>query len=656
MAATPPAVLLVDNRDSYTFNLAHLIARAAGREPEVVRADDVEKLGVAAKVAAGRYTHVVISPGPGAPEDSGDFGASRQVIEAAANIPVLGVCLGHQGLGHLAGAPVARTAPHHGHVSRIRHSGEGIFDGVPQGFAAVRYHSLRVEPVAAESGIRVHARSEDGVVQALEVPGRPHWGVQFHPESVLSEHGERIMRNFLALRGTGRPGQVGQAGRAQWAVTHEAVDIDLDTEATFRALSAQGAEAFWLDSATGEGFTIMGTDAGPLSRRIVYRRGGDGPDVLAALEAELGETVDTSGVPELPFAGGWVGYLGYECAALTLPDFSPRHTSLHPDACFVRPQSFLVYDHAARRAHLMVLHRRAPDDEARDDGTRQLAEDLRSALREDRCEAGGASIGEGSWRLGRGAYLERLAAIREALARGDSYEVCLTDTYEAAARGEGIDLYARLRRSNPAPYAAYLRLGGIEVLSSSPERFLRVRGREVETKPIKGTLPRERRAEELQEDAKTRAENLMIVDLLRNDLARVCLPGTVAVPQLMAVETYATVHQLVSTITGRLRPDRGLIDLVRATFPPGSMTGAPKERTCTLIGALEPGPRGVYSGAIGYLGFDGNAELSVVIRTAVKQADTLTVGAGGAIVWNSDADAEYAELQLKAAAVIAGLT
>ena len=128
------------------------------------------------------------------------------------------------------------------------------------------------------------------------------------------------------------------------------------------------------------------------------------------------------------------------------------------------------------------------------------------------------------------------------------------------------------------------------------------------------------------------------------------------VAQLMTVETYATVHQLVSTITGRLRPDRGLIDLVRATFPPGSMTGAPKERTCALIDALEPGPRGVYSGAIGYFGFDGNAELSVVIRTAVKQGERLTVGAGGAIVWDSRADAEYTELQLKANAVIAGLT
>ena len=191
----------------------------------------------------------------------------------------------------------------------------------------------------------------------------------------------------------------------------------------------------------------------------------------------------------------------------------------------------------------------------------------------------------------------------------------------------------------------------MEVASASPERFLTVRGRDVEAKPIKGTVAVDEDPA-LLADAKARAENLMIVDLLRNDLSRVCDPCTVRVPALMQVESYATVHQLVSTITGRLREGRTAVDAVRATFPPGSMTGAPKLRTCQIIDRLETSPRGVYSGALGYFGFDGQADLSVVIRTAVRTGSVVTVGAGGAIVLDSDPDAELAERNLKAQSVL----
>ena len=209
-----------------------------------------------------------------------------------------------------------------------------------------------------------------------------------------------------------------------------------------------------------------------------------------------------------------------------------------------------------------------------------------------------------------------------------------------------------MRAHNPAPYAAHLCFDGVEVCSASPERFLTVRGNTVEAKPIKGTIAADQDPAELTRDPKTRAENLMIVDLLRNDLSRVCTPGTVTVPKLMQVESYATVHQLVSTITGQLQPGASLISAIRATFPPGSMTGAPKLRTCEIIDQLEAGPRGVYSGVLGYLGYDGQADLSVVIRTAVRQGNELTVGAGGAIVLDSDPKAELAERNLKAQAVL----
>ena len=614
-------ILLLDNYDSYTFNLAHLIAEVAGREPLVVPAGEAEKLSE--RVRAGEFSHVVISPGPGTPEREQDFGAARRLIAAAASaeIPVLGVCLGHQGLGLLSGARVSRAPrPRHGFVSTISHSGEGIFAGIPQDFEVVRYHSLHIEEAP---GITVHARSEDGVIQALKVDGLPHWGVQFHPESVLTQYGRNIMRNFLG----------------GFRLIHREVPGAVDCPRVFATLRAEGNDAFFLDSADPRGrYSILGDTAGALSLSFRYRL-GDAPDILTLLDHELAARI--TDVPDLPFTGGVIGYLGYECAQLTLP-IELSHRSPYPDAYFVRPQSFIVYDHHTETAHLCCLA---------GEGSKRLLDRLEAALGTEeprnKREDGGASLSAGSWRSP--GYLERIRRTQEFLHAGESYEVCLTDTYTSAAEGE---LYPQLRSHNPAPYAAHLIFDGVEVCSASPERFLTVRGREVEAKPIKGTISAAQDPALLTTDPKTRAENLMIVDLLRNDLSRVCEPGSVRVPKLMQVESYATVHQLVSTITGQLRTGATAVDALRAAFPPGSMTGAPKLRTCEIIDQLETGPRGVYSGVVGYLGFDGQSDLSVVIRTAVRAVGEITIGAGGAIVLDSDPAAELEERNLKAQSVL----
>lgn len=255
-----------------------------------------------------------------------------------------------------------------------------------------------------------------------------------------------------------------------------------------------------------------------------------------------------------------------------------------------------------------------------------------------------------------GDYAKSIERIREEIAAGNVYQACLTQRLERAFTGDAFALYLALRRRNPAPFACFFELPEAAIVGSSPERFLGVDAeRRVESRPIKGTRPRgsdpldDARARcALQASAKDRAENLMIVDLVRNDLGRVCELGSVGVPELMAVEDYASVFHLVSTVRGRLRAGCDVLDALRAAFPPGSMTGAPKLAAMRLLDRLEPVRRGVYSGAIGYLDARGGADLSVVIRTLVLAGGRAFVHAGGGIVADSEPRAEWLETLAKA--------
>ena len=335
-------ILLVDNHDSFTFNLAHLLAEASGIAPVVVRPEEVEREGILRRLADGEFDHVVIGPGPGTPCSDEDFEIADEVIDASSELPLLGVCLGHQGLGLRHGAQLQTIQPHHGIVSRIHHSGHGIFAGLPQGFEATRYHSLCLTMLGDQ--VVEHARADDGTIMAFKVADRPHWGVQFHPESVMTQVGRQLATNFLATGSQPRrsavhkkrdpgndPSREGVQSPPRWKVPPRWVAIDLDEEATFGHLAGDG-DAFWLDSAATHGDTgrwsVMGTALGTASELVSYDvttntltvNGRTQPgDVLNFLEHRLadGTLQRDPGLGDIPFVGGYVGFLGYECKALT---------------------------------------------------------------------------------------------------------------------------------------------------------------------------------------------------------------------------------------------------------------------------------------------------------------------------------------------------
>lgn len=259
----------------------------------------------------------------------------------------------------------------------------------------------------------------------------------------------------------------------------------------------------------------------------------------------------------------------------------------------------------------------------------------------------------------RSEYASALRRIKRYIRNGDCYQVNFAQRFSVPATGDPLQLYKGLRRFNPAPFGAFLNTPYGQILSSSPERFLRVRGDQVETRPIKGTLARatdpaqdRARINALRHSAKDRAENVMIVDLLRNDLGKTCAFGSIQVSELFAVESFARVHHLVSTVRGRLAPGQNALSVLRGCFPGGSITGAPKLRAMEIIEELEPQRRGVYCGAIGYVGFDGGMDTNVAIRTLVHSQELTRFWAGGGIVADSDPQAEYQETLDKAAAIL----
>ncbi|RZU99061.1 aminodeoxychorismate synthase component I [Spiribacter vilamensis] len=425
---------------------------------------------------------------------------------------------------------------------------------------------------------------------------------------------------------------------------------------TFAALRARWPAAVWLDGAAGGRYSIMSAaPRGQLVTRFgrtrwlpgnAERTAADDPatgqdlgdgDPLAILQTCLGDSAPGA----MPFRGGAIGYFGYELGR-RLEHQETADAGL-PDMAVGLYDWALVLDHDRQRAW--------------------LAGDPPAGMVDTLDSGADASVGDW-WSVGdvratpdREGYGRAFRRVRDYLQAGDCYQVNLARRLQAPFAGDPLGVYADFRDAAGGPFAAYLDLPGGPILSGSPERFLSLRGNRVETAPIKGT--RRRGADPVEDAAlrddllthpKDRAENLMIVDLLRNDLGRACEIGSVQVPRLFALESFVTVHHMVSTITGRLRSDRAATDLLRDCLPGGSITGAPKYRAMEIIDELEGEPRGIYCGSIGYIGDDGAMDTSIAIRTMTARDGNLDYRAGGGLVHDSDCGSEYDETESKAAA------
>ncbi|CAH9119042.1 unnamed protein product [Cuscuta europaea] len=804
--------LLIDNYDSYTYNIFQELTVVNGLPPLVVKNDEwTWREFYHYMYEENAIDNIVISPGPGSPTCPSDIGLCLRLLLECSDIPILGICLGHQALGYVHGARVVHAPePVHGRLSDVAHNGSKLFHKIPcginSGFKVVRYHSLVIEPESlprelipiawtptsettpfirsSQSDLYTHAcdgvngskvyvgplskdfRNErlffscdtekipaGQILMGIKHSSRPHYGLQFHPESVATCYGKQIFKNFAEitkgywlrlnspiseknttyaeclqapkvdqiLKDASRGGNIGtNLGEKKNTCTQSIINSShpgynvkylkmrwkkLDYLASqiggskniFCELfgGQNTANTFWLDSSSTEKerarFSFMGIKGGSLWKHVSFRLSGERGEAykgggqltvedasgylqtsyledgfLDYLNKELGsfcyDEKDYEGLP-FDFYGGYVGYIGYDLKAEAGRDTN-RHKSRAPDACFFFADNVIVIDHHHDNIYIVSLYERNTNTSPwLDDIEKKLL-----LLKSSDSKPHTPNTSQGlevylakkcfSAEKSREQYIKDIEKCQDYIRDGESYELCLT-TQLRLSIGEidSLGLYVSLRVKNPAPYAAWLNFSreNVSICCSSPERFMRLdRDGVLEAKPIKGTIARGSTPEEdellklrLRHSEKDQAENLMIVDLLRNDLGRVCEPGSVHVPHLMEIESYATVHTMVSTIRGQKRSDVTAIDCVKAAFPGGSMTGAPKLRSTEILDCLESCSRGIYSGCIGFFSYNQTFDLNIVIRTVVIHDGEASIGAGGAITAMSSPEDEYEEMVLK---------
>ncbi|MHB1651367.1 MAG: aminodeoxychorismate synthase component I [Desulfitobacteriaceae bacterium] len=667
-------IFILDNFDSFTYNLYQYFGEL-GEEVVVWRRDQC----TLSDITNLNPELIVISPGPCTPDDSP---LTLTIIEKFKGlIPILGVCLGHQAIGQVFGAMVVRAKiPMHGKISEINHDEKGVFSNLPNPLKVTRYHSLVLKPSTLPEEILVTAQTNEGEIMGIRHRDFPIEGVQFHPEAILTEAGHALLSNAV--------NNARQWLKDKTASPWQIRSFELSV-LPYRLLPAfrESQMPFFLDS--GEDYPEIGRysflGAWPFLQVTAHRDATEivwsessyrdthpleGMDSLKILDTLLGRFYQTNATP-FPFAGGAVGFFSYdlkdELEQLPQQALDDLEVPLWRLAWY---DGIVIYDHQEGRYWLtacgMNEEGKCSTDLAgfRLDRLEELlkvfAETLEPLLLahpyQESYSPQPMSI---ELSVSREKYLRDLQQVIDYIFAGDIYQANLTQRFSLPFVGDPWRLYQDLHVHNPAPFAAFLPYNDFQVLCSSPERFLQINSAgKIETRPIKGTRPRGDSyqadialAQELQNSLKDRAELTMIIDLERNDLGRISHYGSVSVKDLIRLERYPTVWHLVSTITGQVKENLKPSEVLAAVFPGGSITGAPKIRAMEIIEGLEPFKRGIYTGSIGYLGFDGAWDLNIVIRTILLKNRTAYLHAGGGIVADSVPENEYEEAIHKAQAL-----
>jgi aminodeoxychorismate synthase, subunit I (EC 6.3.5.8)/aminodeoxychorismate synthase, glutamine amidotransferase subunit (EC 6.3.5.8) len=666
-------IFIVDNFDSFTYNLYQYFGEL-GEEVIVRRKDnctlqDIEVLNPEL---------IVISPGPCRPEDSP---VSLEIIQYFRNrIPILGICLGHQAIGQVFGGQVVRAkVPTHGKTSLIKHDGQGVFLNLANPLLVTRYHSLVIERSGLPADLIITAETADKEIMGFRHNTFPIESVQFHPEAILSECGHELLKNAINNARKWRSSLA-----SPWQTRHLALSVSphllfnvfkesltpffLDSGKQYPDLgrySYMGANPFLKVSAYADKTVLSWPEN---SREKIHPK--KDTNSLLILDT-LHTKYRVSAVAPFPFSGGAVGFFSYDLKNELephLPQLSLDDLAL-PYWRLAWYDGIVIYDHLENvywltacgmmengECSYTLANKRLDKLEKiltsynQNNPANLPANDFLSPSTEN------SKIQPG---VKKAQYLEDLRHVLDFIFAGDIYQANLTQRFSLDWKGDSWKLYQQLHELNPAPFAAFLPYSDLQILCSSPERFIRIqRDGCIETRPIKGTRPRgssstedQALAQELQNSAKDKAELTMIIDLERNDLGRICKIGTIKVPALIELEKYPTVWHLVSTITGQLKNNLFPSEILRAVFPGGSITGAPKIRAMEIIEELEPYRRGIYTGSIGYLGFDGAWDLNIVIRTILLKDGKAYLHAGGGIVADSQPEQEYTETIVKARAL-----
>ncbi|NJO03412.1 MAG: C26 family cysteine hydrolase domain-containing family [Bacteroidia bacterium] len=584
--------LLIDNYDSYTYLIAQYLWKVNGDYPLVIKNDalSVEALRTLS------FDNIIVSPGPGRPEVGSDIGLGLALLDAFPHVPMLGVCLGHQSLAyHYGGKIMAAPQPMHGKYSSVRLYPSPLFESIPQQIRVVRYHSLVAERASLPDCLQIIAETiTDQLIMGLEHRERPWYGVQFHPESIGTDYGELIFRNFRTIT------ERWQKHRRVSALNVPAKKLYtrelkwINPEQVFETLYRHAPYAFWLDSAHSSAshrYSYMGKaqEIGELTEEG-FRRTSlvSGESTLLSPEAN-GESL-LEGLRDLlksdevvftklpfPFKGGWVGYLNYEVHEYTQAKVTHQAPD-YPPSLFMRAEKLVIFDHTEQRMYLAWLSLPEHFDGQYFDQIENLLKQ-RGGTQHYRMVWGQEGYYPDKLELtasqSKDEYCQTIAEVQQHIRQGESYELCLSNAFRLPSSADPLEMYKILRLSNPAPYAAYLQMPQACILSSSPECFFHLDKQGIiYSEPIKGTRTKGINAQEtekmrtdLADSSKDHAELLMITDLIRNDLGRLCKRNTIKVTEMVRISEFATVLQASSRIEGRLASHYSVVDVLKALFP-----------------------------------------------------------------------------------------